>query len=101
MPDHGPDPSLPPAPTALPRFKGRVAVVTGGARGIGRAIAVYLAREGCDVVVGDVLEGLPDGTPYEKATQADLDETVKTVEAQGVRCVAVKADVRDAGQAKG
>jgi NAD(P)-dependent dehydrogenase (short-subunit alcohol dehydrogenase family) len=101
MTDHSPDPAPPPQPAAPPRFKDRVAVVTGGARGIGRAIAVYLAREGCSVVVGDVLDDLPDGTPYEKASQADLDETVRRVEAQGVRCIAVKADVRDPVQAKG
>jgi NAD(P)-dependent dehydrogenase (short-subunit alcohol dehydrogenase family) len=100
MTDHSPDPTLPPRPSAPPRFKDRVAVVSGGARGIGRAIAVYLAREGCNVVVGDVLETAPDGAPYEKATQADLNETVRLVEAEGVRCVALKTDVRDPAQAK-
>ena len=100
MAEHSPDPSPPPAPAAPPRFRGRVAVVTGGARGIGRAIAVYLAREGCHLVIGDVLEDMPDGTPYEKATQADLDETVRLVEGEGVRCVASKMDVRDPAQAK-
>jgi NAD(P)-dependent dehydrogenase (short-subunit alcohol dehydrogenase family) len=78
-----------------------VAVITGAARGIGRAHAVYLAREGCDLVLADVLEGLPDGAPYPKASQADLDETVRLVEAEGVRCVAAKADVADPGQARG
>jgi NAD(P)-dependent dehydrogenase (short-subunit alcohol dehydrogenase family) len=101
MAEHSPDPSAPPAPTAPPRFRGRAAVVTGGARGIGRAIAVYLAREGCDLVVGDILEDLPDGTPYGKATQADLDETTRLVQAEGVRCIAAKMDVRDPAQAKG
>jgi len=43
----------------------------------------------------DVLDGLPDGTPYAKATQADLDETVRLAEAEGVRCIAIKADVAD------
>lgn len=100
MAEHSPDPSPPPAPTAPPRFRGRAAVVTGGARGIGRAIAVYLAREGCNVVIGDVLEDLPDGTPYEKATQADSDETVRLIEQEGVRCIASKMDVRDPAQAK-
>lgn len=101
MAEHDADPPAAPAPSAPPRFKGRVAVITGAARGIGRAHAVYLAREGCDLVLADILEDLPDGTPYPKATQADLDETVQAVEAAGVRCVAVKADVRDPAAAAG
>jgi NAD(P)-dependent dehydrogenase (short-subunit alcohol dehydrogenase family) len=101
MAQQDPDPSPPPRPAAAPRFAGRVAVITGAARGIGRAHALYLAREGCDLLLADVLDGLPEGTPYPKATQADLDETVRAVEAEGVRCMAVKADVRDAAAAKG
>jgi NAD(P)-dependent dehydrogenase (short-subunit alcohol dehydrogenase family) len=100
MADQDPDPSPPPAPKPVPRFQGRVAVITGAARGIGRSHAVYLAREGCDLVLGDILDDLPDGTPYPKATQDDLDETVRLVEAEGVRCVAVKADVADPAAAK-
>lgn len=88
-----PDPAPAPEPSTPPRFKGRVAVVTGAARGIGRAIAIALAREGCDLVLGDVLDGLPDGTPYPKATEDDLAFTVKTAEAEGVRCEALKVDV--------
>lgn len=100
MPDYSPDPLPPPRPSRPPRFAGRVAVITGAARGIGRAHAVYLAREGCDLVLGDVLDGLPDGTPYEKATREDLEETAHLVEAEGVRCIATKADVRDPAQAR-
>jgi len=92
-----PDP--PPPPSSPPRFQGRVAVVTGAARGMGRAFALSLAREGCDLVLGDALEDVPDGTPYPKATKADFDETVRGVEAQGRRCVARKADMRDPSQA--
>jgi 3-oxoacyl-[acyl-carrier protein] reductase len=59
-------------------LRGQVAVVTGAARGIGQAVAVALAREGADVVVGDLL---------------DLDDTVKQVEALDRNCVGVRTDV--------
>jgi NAD(P)-dependent dehydrogenase (short-subunit alcohol dehydrogenase family) len=62
---------------------------------MGRAHALALAREGCDLVLCDILDGLADGTPYPKATQAELDDTAAQAEALGVRCVAVKADVGD------
>ena len=88
-----PDPAPAPTPSTPPRFRGRAAVVTGAARGIGRAIAVALAREGCDLVLGDILDDLPDGTPYPKATADDLEFTVRAVEAEGVRCEALKVDV--------
>jgi NAD(P)-dependent dehydrogenase (short-subunit alcohol dehydrogenase family) len=66
---------------------------------MGRAFAVALAREGCALLLCDVLEDLPDGTPYPKATQADMNQTLAAVEEHGGRCVALKADMRDAGQA--
>lgn len=96
-----PAPDPPPAPpiSSPPRFTDRVCVITGGARAIGRAHAVALADEGCDLVICDILEDLPEGTPYPKATAADLEETARGVEARGRRCVALKADVRDAKQA--
>lgn len=98
--DHGPDPSPAPRPSCPPRFAERVAVVTGAARGIGRAHALALAREGCHLVLGDILDGLPDGTPYRKATQADLDETVSQASALGVQCLGERMDVADPVQAK-
>ena len=72
---------------------GKVAFITGGARGQGRAHAVTCAREGADVIITDVLDQLPT-VPYKLAAQADLDETVRQVEAHDRRAVAVKADVR-------
>jgi len=79
---------------------GKVALVTGGARGQGRSHAVTLAGEGADVVVSDILDQL-DTVPYPLATEKDLAETVKLVEERGRRCVAVKADVRSLTEMQG
>ncbi|GAA4549382.1 mycofactocin-coupled SDR family oxidoreductase [Pseudonocardia xishanensis] len=79
---------------------GRVALITGGARGQGRAHAVALARAGADIVVSDIA-GPVDGLEYPHATPGDLEETVRTVEALDRRCVAVQADVRDLAAMEG
>lgn len=76
-------------------------MVTGAARGMGRAHALALANEGCDLVICDILNGLPDGTPYPKATRAEFDDVVSRVEQAGRRCVAVQADVADPEAAAG
>ncbi|HEV7466607.1 MAG TPA: SDR family NAD(P)-dependent oxidoreductase, partial [Candidatus Dormibacteraeota bacterium] len=76
------------------RVEGRVALVTGAARGQGRAEAVLLAAEGADIIAVDVCaEVLPLG--YPPATPADLEETARLVEERGRRVVARRADVRD------
>jgi SDR family mycofactocin-dependent oxidoreductase len=72
---------------------GKVAFITGGARGQGRAHAVTCAREGAEVIIVDVLNQLPS-VAYPLATQADLDETVRQVEEHDRRAVAIRADVR-------
>jgi SDR family mycofactocin-dependent oxidoreductase len=76
------------------RVEGKVALVTGAARGQGRAHAVRLAAEGADVVVVDVCGQLPDVT-YPSASEEDLEETVRQVEAQDRRAVSAVVDVRD------
>jgi (+)-trans-carveol dehydrogenase/(-)-trans-carveol dehydrogenase len=76
------------------RVAGKVAFITGAARGQGRSHAVRLAQEGADIIAVDICEDVP-GIPYAGATEADLAETVKQVEALDRRIVAAKADVRD------
>ena len=76
------------------RVEGKVAFITGAARGQGRSHAVRLAEEGADIIAVDLC-GQIDSVPYAMATPDDLAETVKEVEALDRRIVAVQADVRD------
>lgn len=76
------------------RVAGKVAFITGVARGQGRSHAIRLAQEGADIIGVDLLEEIP-GAPYGGATEADLAETVAMVEALGRRMIGRKADVRD------
>jgi SDR family mycofactocin-dependent oxidoreductase len=76
------------------RVQGKVAFITGAARGQGRSHAVRLAQEGADIIAVDICEDVP-GVPYPGASQADLDQTVKEVESLDRRIVARQADVRD------
>jgi len=73
---------------------GKVAFISGGARGQGRAHAVRLAQDGADIITFDIGEQI-DSVPYPLGSDDDLAETVLQVEALGRRIVAVKADVRD------
>jgi len=74
---------------------GRVAFVTGAARGQGRAYAVRLAREGADVIVSDICAPVSDTVPYVAATPEDLAETVRLIEAEGRKALARAVDIRD------
>jgi SDR family mycofactocin-dependent oxidoreductase len=81
------------------RVEGKVAFITGAARGQGRSHAVRLAQEGADIIAIDICEAIPEN-PYDPATEEDLAETVRQVEALDRRIVAEKADVRDFAQLK-
>lgn len=77
------------------RMEGKVAFVTGAARGQGRAHAVRLAQEGADVIAVDLCAAVGSVDKYPAATLEDLDATVAEVEGLGRRIVASVADVRD------
>jgi len=76
------------------RVEGKVAFITGAARGQGRSHAVRLAQEGADIIAIDLMDEIA-GAPYEAATEEDMAETVRQVEALDRRIVATRADVRD------
>ena len=75
---------------------GKVAVVTGAARGLGRAIALALARAGADVAVSDVGRPRDGATPYALASSDDLAGSARAVEQLGRRSAAIAADVTSA-----
>ena len=74
---------------------GRVAFVTGAARGQGRAYAVRLASEGADVIISDICAPVSDTIPYVGATPEDLAETVRLIESEGRKALARTVDIRD------
>jgi SDR family mycofactocin-dependent oxidoreductase len=77
------------------RLTGKVAFITGAARGQGRAHAVRMAKEGADIIAIDIAGPLPPSVPYDSATPDDLAETVRLVEATDRRVLAAAVDTRD------
>jgi SDR family mycofactocin-dependent oxidoreductase len=78
----------------MARFEGKVALITGVARGQGRSHALRLAEEGAQIIGVDICAPI-DTVAYAMATPDDLAETVKAVEERDARIVARQADVRD------
>lgn len=76
------------------RLAGKVAVITGAARGIGRAAAVAFAEQGADLVLLDVADDLPE-VPYPLGTRSQLDHTASTCRLHGASVLVAVADVRD------
>lgn len=78
------------------QFDGKVAFITGAARGQGRSHAVRLAEEGADIIAVDICKPIDSVTPfYSLAEPSELADTVDLVEGLGRRIVAREADVRD------
>jgi len=76
------------------RLDGKVAFITGAARGQGRSHALRLAQEGADIIAIDIEEQITS-VPYPMSTPDDMAETVRQIEALDRRIIATKADVRD------
>ena len=76
-------------------LEGRVAFITGAARGQGRAHAVRLASDGADVIAIDICGPISDTITYPPATAEELAETVRAVESTGRKVLAREVDIRD------
>lgn len=76
-------------------LQGRVAFITGAARGQGRSHAVRLAREGADIIALDICAPASASVTYAPATREDLDETALLVENEGGKILSREVDVRD------
>ncbi|KZL02606.1 MULTISPECIES: SDR family NAD(P)-dependent oxidoreductase [unclassified Pseudovibrio] len=78
-------------------LSGRTAFITGGARGIGLGCAQELAKVGANIVLYDIASNI-NGIHYPLATLDDLNNAKATIEAEGVRCLAIQGDIRNSDQ---
>lgn len=76
-------------------LSGKTAFITGGARGIGLATAEEMAKAGANIVLYDIASGQISDVGYPVANERDLQSAKATIEALGVKCLAIKGDVRD------
>ena len=81
------------------RFKGKVALVTGSARGMGRSHALGFAREGANVVVNDIARRI-EHIPFSTGTEEQLMKTVEEIKALGVKAITARADVSNSKEVK-
>ena len=96
MPEPPPERSAGPIrPGRGSMLAGKVAVVTGSARGIGRAIAVEYAANGADVICVDICGFVSTASNAKPATPADLEETVRQIHGYGRKGEGIRADIRD------
>lgn len=96
VPEPSPDRSAGPIrPMRGSSLKGKRAVVTGGARGIGRAIAVEFAANGADVALIDIAGPVSPVSDAKPARPEDLEESARQVRALGRQALPVRADIRD------
>ena len=81
-------------------LKGKVAIITGAARGIGRSIAMAMAANGADIVGIDINTTVSPVVEYIAATSGDLEETGKLVRERGQKFLGITADIRNIGSLK-
>jgi NAD(P)-dependent dehydrogenase (short-subunit alcohol dehydrogenase family) len=78
------------------KLEGKVAIITGGARGNGLAIARCLAEEGVDIVIADICENM-NTIPYDMSTEETMNAAVAGIKEMGRKSIGIKCDVRKAG----
>ena len=97
--DTAADAIVQPSPEATGEFTGQCAFITGGARGIGYACAEEFAKAGANIVLYDIAGNI-DTVNYPLATEQNLATAKSNIEALGVKCIAIKGDVRDSVKLK-